>query len=97
MGFFPKITQKVFESFFVLVVHVFCSRNYKIFVLHQVSISGGEELIEQGHFGSANIQERIQEVSLSTVCPYFFPGLCITSFELGVEIGKNYFLDKDLK
>jgi hypothetical protein len=27
-----------------------------------VSISGGEELIEQGHFGSANIQERIQEV-----------------------------------
>ncbi len=55
-------------------------------MLHQVSISGGEELIEQGHFGSANIQERIQEVSL----PYYlFPGLFFTSFELGVKIRKN--------
>jgi hypothetical protein len=59
-------------------------------VLHQVSISGGEELIEQGHFGSANIQERIQEVSLSIMCPYYlFPGLCFTSFKLGVEITKK--------
>ena len=29
----------------------------------QVSISGGDELIQQGHFGSEKIQERIQEVS----------------------------------
>ncbi|XP_023337071.1 spectrin beta chain isoform X7 [Eurytemora carolleeae] len=29
----------------------------------QVSISGGDELIEQGHFGSAKIQERIQDVT----------------------------------
>ena len=29
----------------------------------QVSISGGDELIQQGHFGSEKIQERIQEVT----------------------------------
>ena len=28
-----------------------------------MSISGGEELIEQGHFGSGKIQERIQEIT----------------------------------
>ena len=28
----------------------------------QVSISGGEELIQQGHFGSERINERIGEV-----------------------------------
>ena len=34
-----------------------------IYVSLQVSISGGTELIEQGHFGAAKIQERIDEVS----------------------------------
>ena len=29
----------------------------------QVSISGGDELIQQGHFGSEKTQERIQDVT----------------------------------
>ncbi len=64
-------------------------------MLHQVSISGGEELIEQGHFGSANIQERIQEVSEPFYLPFFpyylFPGLCLTSVELGVKLRNKFF------